>query len=75
MTGSLSKLEVISCGSQHYVQIISSKAHALAGFLRSKGIQVGPPGPCDDTSDTIAIMGKIDVAGVQSLLDGWAVSV
>ena len=75
MSGSLSKLEVISCGSQHYVQVLSSKSHALAGFLRSRGIQVAPPGPCDNSSDTIALMGKIDVARVQSMLDGWTLSV
>ena len=72
MTTKRKKLSVTSCGNQHYIQIVSNRANALAGFLRSKGIQVSPPGPCDNSSDTIALVGQVDVPGVQALLDGWA---
>jgi hypothetical protein len=72
MAGKQKKLCVVSCGNQHYIQVLSSRANALAAFLRGKGIQVAPPGPCDDTSDTVALMGKVDVVRVQSMLEGWA---
>jgi hypothetical protein len=65
------KLWVMTAGNHHYIQVTSGDANALVKYLRGAGLQVGPPGPCDDTSDTIALMGKVDVGAVQTLLNQW----
>ena len=65
------KLQLVTAGSQHYIQVISADAHALMTYLRGAGLHVAPPGPCDDTSDTIALLGKVDVGAVQALLNQW----
>jgi len=67
-----SGLKLITAGNYHYVQVITGDANALVKYLRGEGFQVGPPGPCDDTSETVALMGKVDVGAVQMLLDQWA---
>ncbi len=67
-----SKLRVITAGNQHYIQVVSGDANALVAYLRGAGFQVGPPGPCDDTSDTISLMGRVDVGAIQTLLDQWS---
>ncbi len=65
------KLHLITAGSHHYIQVVSADAQALVKYLRGAGFQVAPPGPCDDTSDTVALMGRVDVGAVQTLLDQW----
>ena len=63
------KLRVITAGNHHYIQVNSGDANALVTYLRGAGYHVGPPGPCDDTSDTIALIGRVDVGAVQTLLN------
>jgi hypothetical protein len=65
------KLRVVTAGNHHYIQVISGDANALVTYLRGAGLQVGPPGPCDDRSDTIALIGRVDVGAVQTLLNQW----
>jgi hypothetical protein len=65
------KLRLTSAGAHHYIQVTSADANALVSYLRRAGLQVGPPGPCDETSDTVALMGRVDAAAVQTLLDQW----
>lgn len=65
------KLRVVTAGSQHYIQVNSRDAYSLVAYLRGAGHHVSPPGPCDDTSDTIALIGRVDVGAVQTLLNQW----
>jgi hypothetical protein len=66
-----SGLQLITAGNQHYVQVVTGDANRLVKYLRGEGFQVGPPGPCDDTSETVPLMGKVDTGAVQTLLDRW----
>jgi hypothetical protein len=63
------KLRVMTAGNYHYIQVNSGDANALVTYLRGAGLHVGPPGPCDATSDTIALLGSVDVGAVQELLN------
>jgi hypothetical protein len=71
MTGSKPKLHVVSTARQHFIPVPRRFSEQLVAYLRLGGLRVAPPVPCTGDSETVALLGKVELAAVQGLLDRW----
>ena len=65
------KLRLSSAGKQNFIQVPSGHASDLVGYLRRNGFGVAPPEPCDRDTEIVALVGKVNPASVQAVLDRW----
>ena len=63
------KLQVVSSGGQHFIQVPSLQAPQLHTYLRSKHVLAEPPVPSFTDVDMIQLSRGMDPATVQKLLN------
>jgi hypothetical protein len=64
-------LGVESAGDRRYICVPVEFAQDLHLYLRSNKVQAAPPEPSFTGFDSIELPKKVDVDGVQSLLNAW----
>ena len=66
------KLKVVTAGKRRYIDVPSTKAADLHGYLRAHGVQSSPPEPSSTGIDCIELTGGTDPKAIQALLDKWS---
>lgn len=65
------KLHVVTAGRESHIRVPVGRAAALAKYLLTNGVVVSRPEPCTADTQTVTVVGKVDAAALQGLLDGW----
>lgn len=67
------RLRVQSEGVRRFINVPADRARDLHAYLRVHGVHSAPPEPAYTGIDNIELDRNIDVRGVQTLLNNWAV--
>jgi hypothetical protein len=67
-----SKLQVTSAEGVRYIEVPTTEAPSLQGYLLQNGVRAGHPERCCSKVDTIELGRGVDTATIQGLLDRWA---
>jgi hypothetical protein len=65
------KLKVVPAGKAHFIEVPTSAAGDLLGYLRRHGVRAAPPEPCFSGMDRIELARGADPEAIQGLLDRW----
>jgi hypothetical protein len=63
------RLKVTTIGGMRYIEVASQDALALQSYLKGRGLDASPPGPCSAGVDTVHLKGNVATDIIQGFLD------